>query len=314
MFECKICKKEFKKEISMNAHIPSHYRNKMDIERYNLSNYKRKEKKYNNGNKICKFCGIEFNNGYSLGSHIPRCIKNPKLLENIEKFKKGGEKWKGKLHSENTRKNLSEKMKLAHKEGRAWNIGKSRWNNKKSYPEEFFEKCILNEFEDKNYKTEYPLDIYSLDFAWPHKKKAIEIDGEQHIRYKEYQDRDKKKDQKGEELGWCILRIEWKTFYSNTKEVLGLANKFIGDELKKEYFDSYLASLKPSKIDKTDLLEKKELNKRRVELIKNSDIDFSKFGWVNEVSKIINIRHQKVNKWMKNNMMNFYLEKCYKKK
>lgn len=61
-------------------------------------------------------------------------------------------------------------MKIAHKEGRAWNIGKSRWHNEASYPENFFIKVIENEFEDKNYKREFNIGIYSIDFAWPHKK------------------------------------------------------------------------------------------------------------------------------------------------
>ena len=43
---------------------------------------------------------------------------------------------------ENHRENISKGMILAHEEGRAWNIGMSRWNNKPSYPEEFFMKVI----------------------------------------------------------------------------------------------------------------------------------------------------------------------------
>ena len=66
----------------------------------------------------------------------------------------------GKPVTEETKKKISESMKKAHKEGRAWNIGKSRWNNKHSYPEEFFIQVIDNEFEDKNYVCEYPFEIY----------------------------------------------------------------------------------------------------------------------------------------------------------
>ena len=35
------------------------------------------------------------------------------------------------------------------------------------------------------------------------------------------------------------------------------------------------------------------------EIIINSDIDFSKFGWVNKVAIILNISSQFVNRWMK---------------
>ena len=66
-------------------------------------------------------------------------------------------------------------MKKAHKEGRAWNIGSSRWNNKPSYPEQFFLKVIENEFDDKGYVREYPFGRFSLDFAWPHKNYALKL-------------------------------------------------------------------------------------------------------------------------------------------
>jgi hypothetical protein len=51
-----------------------------------------------------------------------------------------------------------------------------------------------------------------------------------------------------------------------------------------------------------------------INLVLNSDIDFSKFGWVNKVSKIINQKPNKVNKWIKNIMPEFYKEKCFKRK
>jgi len=44
-----------------------------------------------------------------------------------------------------------------------------------------------------------------------------------------------------------------------------------------------------------------------------SDIDFSKFGWVTKVSKVLNISPQKVNKWMKRYLPDFYENKCFKR-
>lgn len=49
-------------------------------------------------------------------------------------------------------------------------------------------------------------------------------------------------------------------------------------------------------------------------LIENSNINFSKFGWVKEVAKIINKPPQKVNSWMKRMMPEFYENKCFKRK
>jgi hypothetical protein len=48
--------------------------------------------------------------------------------------------------------------------------------------------------------------------------------------------------------------------------------------------------------------------------VENSDIDFSKFGWVSEVSKIIGITPPKVNLWMKRHMKDFYEDRCFKRK
>ncbi len=79
---------------------------------------------------------------------------------------------------DNHKLKISDSLKIAHKEKRAWNIGKSRWNNEPSYPEKFFMRVIENEFSDKDYEREYSIGIYSIDFAWKHKKLGIEIDGE----------------------------------------------------------------------------------------------------------------------------------------
>ena len=129
--------------------------------------------------------------------------------------------------STDSKKKISESMKNAHLEGRAWNIGKSRWKNKPSYPESFFMKVIENEFTDKDYVYEYPISIYSFDFAWPGKKKYIEIDGEQHHRFKEYAERDLKKDKVANDFGWQGLRICWKDLYNNPQEFIRKAWDFI---------------------------------------------------------------------------------------
>ena len=50
-----------------------------------------------------------------------------------------------------------------------------------------------------------------------------------------------------------------------------------------------------------------------IEQILKSNIDFSKLGWVEKVSKILNIAPQKVTKWMKRNMNQFYNESCFKR-
>ena len=59
-------------------------------------------------------------------------------------------------------------------------------------------------------------------------------------------------------------------------------------------------------------IDKENKIKNQIEEIKNSNINFSKFGWVNKVSKILKITPQKVNCWMKKNMLEFYNNNCFK--
>lgn len=202
---------------------------------------------YNNWK--CIYCGKIFRTRREKQKHykedhngITQHAWNKGLTKETHKsLKKAGETYKkhlkegkiviyqaGKPIEEEVKKKISTSMIKAHKEGRAWNIGKSRWNNKPSYPEEFFIKVIKNEFFDKEYIREYPFGIYSLDFAWPNKKKCIEIDGQQHERFEDYKRRDLKKDECLRKEGWEILRIKWTDMFNNTKFWINEANQFIG--------------------------------------------------------------------------------------
>ena len=123
-----------------------------------------------------------------------------------------------------TKEKISAGMKKAHAEGRAHNIGQSRWNNKPSYPEQWFMKVIETEFGDKNYIREFPFYKYSLDFAWPNKKFCVEIDGEQHYRQTNdgilQQKRDFEKDVLLKANGWFEIRIAWSTICLNAKDFI----------------------------------------------------------------------------------------------
>lgn len=67
--------------------------------------------------------------------------------------------------------------------------------------------------------------------------------------------------------------------------------------------------------NKTTKLVKIELKQLKyVKLVENSNINFDKFGWVNEVATVINCKPQKVNIWMKKYMLDFYNKKCFKRK
>lgn len=205
---------------------------------------------------ICSYCNKEFSK-YGVKNHIAavhegnvKRVKNAKghfgktpwnkglTKESDSRLQKTSKTYKERFlsgeikrhdikHTEETKSKISKSMKVAHKEGKAWNIGKSRWNSEPSYPEKFFIKVIENEFQDKAYEREYNVGIYSLDFAWKHLKKCIEIDGEQHQRFEEYKNRDKRKDKFLIESGWEVLRIDWKNLFNDTKKYIEIAKDFI---------------------------------------------------------------------------------------
>lgn len=134
----------------------------------------------------------------------------------------------GKMTDE-VKAKISQSMKTAHEEGRAWNIGMSRWNNEPSYPEKWFKQVIENEFENKDYIQEMPFGRFSLDFAWPGLKLCIEIDGEQHKRCELQMSRDKAKDALLEQSNWKVLRMPWKEVFADPKTWIQKAKDFIGN-------------------------------------------------------------------------------------
>ena len=244
----------------------------------------------------------------------------------------------GKQHKEETKKKISDSMKKAHAEGRAWNIGINHWNNEPSYPEKFFMQVIENEFNDKNYTREYVIGKFRIDFAWIDKKLAIEIDGSQHEKI-EHKQRDIKKDEYLKSQGWQVLRIKWLNIFNEPEKYINIANKFIHEDYLEycynnyyDIYDSYILNINYNLLkhilcfnkknikqkNKQTVIENK-INKEKqitenIDKILNSNINFSKFGWVQYVAEILNITPQKVNQWMKKNMPNFYEEKCFKRK
>lgn len=123
------------------------------------------------------------------------------------------------------RRKISEKMKLAHSEGRA-NTWKC-WKIEESYPEKFFAQVIENEFADKKVTREFWFFKFRLDFAWEKKKRVIEIDGQQHERCKKQQERDKQKDSLLISEGWEVLRIRWIDMFNEPQKYIDIAKRFI---------------------------------------------------------------------------------------
>lgn len=311
MFKCKICNKEYTTINQLHSHITG--KEHLTMLKYYIT--------YENFQiPKCKFCENEAKHKRGLNFYQTCCGKNCITKNN-----------KTKIHTNETKKQLSISLKLAIKEGRAKGWNNCRNKQKLSYPEEFFIKIIENEFNDKNYIKEYPFGIYSIDFAWPHKKLAIEIDGKQH-EWEERKISDIKKDKLLNENSWKVMRIKWKDFIDNTQHYIQMAKDFIDENFKLEdyylnIYDNYKIELdfellrnklgfeiKQSKIGNRKILYNEKEIENKIQLILNSNIDFYKFGWVGKVSEILNITPQNVNRWMKRNMLEFYNEKCFKKK
>ena len=226
MFACSICGKEFETGRKLGGHARSHStkpkkpRSDKGIAKTTGKGIKKKKSNY------CTHCTKFYENRQALAGHQTLCVNNPQRQNTIDKTSKSN---KGKTPSLEVRSRISESMKIAHTESRAWNIGMSRWNDEPSYPEKFFMDVVRRNFTDITYIREHQCGIYSFDFAWPHLMKAIEIDGEQHDK-EDYKSRDERKDIFTSQQGWKTLRIRWKDMYYDPKKYIELSKSFIDNK------------------------------------------------------------------------------------
>lgn len=222
---------------------------------------------------------------------------------------------------------ISDALKKAHKEGRHPGWNHINFNTeRRSYPEIFFLEVLNKNGLSKKYKIieKMPFGKYALDFAIVELKLDVEIDGQQHFRNPEAIKKDKERDDFLISNGWKIYRIAWIEMSNNKKKEIEKFLNFIENihDESSVFYDVDKIKFKKKKkdpkfIDFEDYHKhrKEEAIKRNkifVDLILNSGIDFSSFGWVNKVSKLTNIKHQRVKKWMLKYMPDFY-NKCYKR-
>jgi very-short-patch-repair endonuclease len=199
---------------------------------------------------ICEICGKEFNQ-YGMPSHVWRVhgegrnfkftpfggdlipwnkgktrATDPRIVVHAESISKALIGKPGHKITREIKIKISQGMKLAHEEGRAWNIGLNHWKGEPSYPEKFFMKVVANDFSNKDYRFNLVVGRFRIDFAWEQKKLAIEIDGEQH-ELPEHKKRDHRKDIFLVSEGWKILRIKWKDMFYDPQYWITSARKFI---------------------------------------------------------------------------------------
>lgn len=230
----------------------------------------------------CEFCGIEketTKEGMSV--HRKYCKANP----NAKKHKLVGYK-----HSEKSRKNMSISRKKAFKEGKIKRTGwLDRQKKNRSYAEQWLKEYIDNNCTDLNYKEDYPIKNYLLDFAWLEKQICIEMDGEQHFIDKQRFESDRKKDKALLDLGWKVLRIRWKECLLDKEQFKNIIYNFIEKseiipfekryKSKKEIYKEYSNQLicKRGRLTKNQMQERLSLIKP---FLKNK-----KFGWIHKCSE-----------------------------
>lgn len=197
---------------------------------------------------ICRFCGSERKNGNSLRNHERLCKENPNR-QRIEEythtekwlvacrankghganqFTKARElglpippgtmkgkpgTWRGRKHTEEQKRKISETQKRNFRESGAKSIWHTQLENRKSFAEQYFDTCF------PNLKQNYHVDRYFLDLANPEKKLYIEVDGDQHYNDQKVVEHDKVRTARLEELGWkCLRRIRWSEYKKLSKE------------------------------------------------------------------------------------------------
>ena len=289
---CPLCKNNFKTRKLYYKHKKEEHQNNKRLDEKDT--------------RICCYCQKSFyTTKCGISQHEHLCSKNPnKKVYSYD--------W---CRTEIFKKHQSELMKIRHKNGTACSF-KSRKNQSHSYPEKWLIKVLENNFglkENIDYKTELPFHGYFLDFAWPEKRLCIEIDGELH-RFEEQQKRDKNKDEFLKNDGWKELRLKWSFILKNKEATVNIIKDFLSEtgditipiwksiiELREEKRkqNELNGVLKDSKGKFCPRKLKEEEWKNRKEIIINSKVDFSKYGWKSEVERKTSLTRREIENTVK---------------
>lgn len=281
-FECRYCKQRFERKCSCKAH-----------ERYCDKNPNRSITRVDvRCMFVCQFCGrSKFTTVTAHKTHERRCVKNPNRIPMRPR-----RKW-----TDSERKHISNRLKIAIKEGRAHGWANSRRNqNGMSYPEVWFSKMLSENMLDAGCEYNKPFYQYKLDFAWPDRRLCIEIDGSQHYIDKVQIESDKRKDSLLKENGWKLLRLKWGYICTYPSKSVELVKQFLTDigditvpvyksqaeianERRIQCIADGVMKDKGGKFNRL-MLTDTEVNHRE-SLILNSGVDLTCYGWVRQVSE-----------------------------
>jgi very-short-patch-repair endonuclease/transposase-like protein len=183
-YKCEICPKSY--------HTPS--RLKLHIEN-------------SHSTFVCDICNKSFIGKMSLSGHKSSCGKS--IEERKATKEKIGKIWLGKNHSLESRKKISEgriKFLMENPDQVPYRLyHKSKGMN---FPEKHFADH-LREVGIHDWKYDFRVSIYTLDFAFEHKMIDLEIDGSTH-ELEKVKIKDKRRTSYLESLGWKVYRIKVK--------------------------------------------------------------------------------------------------------
>lgn len=308
-FNCKICGKGYPLLLSLSKHLTNKHKYKGGLIQYYVDYEKFKIPK-------CIYCDCDAKREEGL-----KFIKTCGNKTCVTKLKKT------KFHTEESKMKIRNKMIAAYKSGKqtGWAfINKDI--NRRSYPEKWFIKNVIEKYNlNSKYtiKEKFSFGKYFLDFAIIDMKIDLEIDGQQHFRTDEAIEHDKERDKFVSDNDWKVYRIAWIELKNDREIVIKNFLEWLDSndkECRKYDVNFLLKTLKKTKYDsqKDYFLNRKErYNLRQIPLIKkiiSSDIDFSKEGWGKKVSIIVGISENKGSVWMKRNMNDFFINKCWKRK
>lgn len=315
---CKICGFKAKSNNGMTTHLKR---------RHDLSLYEYVDQYFNV--PICKYCnenkveiyprplGASHRNGgrfWKLTCSNAEC----KSKYNIDIQKKYYE------NNEEARE-LHRQQRIEYLKQRT---GKTAWERRAagemSYLEQwFYDNVVIKHNLTEKYDVINELCVapYFIDFAFQNIKVAVELDGKCHFIHGETRNgHDRKKDEHLINHGWKVFRIGYNENNEETiHEFLTYISKIEAGEKELPNRMFKYSEIKKHKRSWNEWLLHNnnlnlELNKPLIDLVKNSDIDFSKHGWVGKVAILIDKKPQKINGWMKKYMLEFYETKCFKRK
>lgn len=269
-WKCKDCNCSFKTKAKLYEH------------RHTEHNIKSIDK-----SKFCKFCNKHYTE--TKREHLKICPNR----------RHAGFKW-----TEEEKQKLSIARKKYLKEHPDKHIWK-RSNKFKSVPCEHLKTILkekfnfVEEYTDIRWKYNYAIDIAFLD-----KKLAIEVNGNQHYdAYGKLTDYYQKRHDYLEKFGWIVLEIHYSWCYKEDKikELFNaIENKNAIDSSEHELL---FINRRKTKLERKQeklkakiqrKLQSNNLIEERKKLILNTNVDLTKFGWVNKVSKITGLTRRQI--------------------